>query len=113
MDDTDGPTAEPEVGTADGAAPAGDVPAAVEPDGDPLRFSNWVKRSATGAVMSGIALGFQQALEHPQNRPAIVQEASAEPEDPDAPLQLLFDPDSPQRTVAIVRPPREPETPPA
>lgn len=75
--------------------------------GDPLRFSQWVKRSATGAVLSGIALGLQQALDHPDNRPAIIHEASSEPDDPDAPLRLIFDPDSPERTVAIIRAPRE------
>jgi hypothetical protein len=75
---------------------------------DPLRFSQWMKRSATGAVLSGIALGLQQALEVKRERPAFVMEAPGEPEDPDAPLVLHFDPDDPTKTVAIVRTPVDP-----
>jgi hypothetical protein len=87
--------------------PADDVP----PGSDPLRFHQWMKRSATGAVLSGIALGLQQALEPKRNLPAFVMEAPGEPEDPDAPITLHFDPDDPTKTVAVVRAPR-PDTPP-
>jgi hypothetical protein len=72
---------------------------------DPLRFNNWMKRSATGAVMTGIAVGLQQALEVPRKQPAFVIVASDEPEDPDGPIDLRFDPDSPADTVAIIRRP--------
>jgi len=89
------------------------------PDGkDPLRFNNWMKRSATGAVMTGIAVGLQQALQAPRQEPAFVIEASGEPEDPDRPIDLHFDPDSPADTVAIIRhqgigePPDGPTDPP-
>ena len=34
-----------------------------DPGKDPLRFSNWMKRSATGAVMTGIAVGLKEALQ--------------------------------------------------
>jgi hypothetical protein len=92
-------------GTADG------------PEGakDPLRFSNWMKRSTTGAVMTGIAMGLQQALE-PQNREVpFVIEAKGEPDDPDRPIDLRFDPDSPADTVAVIRRPAtaDPATSPA
>ncbi len=70
---------------------------------DPRRFNDWRKRSATGAVMTGIALGLQEALELPRQRPALVIEAPGEPDDPDHPIDLRFDPDSPEGTVAIVR----------
>jgi hypothetical protein len=80
---------------------------------DPLRFSNWMKRSATGAVMTGIAMGLQQALE-PQNRQVpFVIEAKGEPEDPDRPIDLRFDPDSPADTVAIIRQPATGDDPPS
>ncbi len=80
---------------------------------DPLRFNRWMKRSASGAVLSGIALGLQQALEHKRETPAFVLEAPGEPEDPDAPITLHFDPDDPTKTVAVIRSPRgDPEHPP-
>ena len=85
---------------------------------DPLRFNNWMKRSATGAVMTGIAVGLQQALQAPRQEPAFVIEASGEPEDPDRPIDLHFDPDSPADTVAVIRhqgvgdPPDPPTGPP-
>jgi hypothetical protein len=95
-----------ESGDEDGAE-SGDEPGAE--DGaelrDPLRFNNWMKRSAAGAVMTGIAVGLQQALELPRQQPAFVIEASGEPEDPDRPIDLRFDPDSPADTVAIIRRP--------
>ncbi len=69
---------------------------------DPLRFNNWMKRSTTGAVMTGIALGLQHALEARREKPAFVMEA---PDDPDAPIDLRFDPDNPANTVAIIRGP--------
>ena len=70
---------------------------------DPLRFNQWMKRSAAGAVLSGIALGLQQALEPKRELPAFVMEAPGEPEDPDAPITLRFDPDDPTKTVAVIR----------
>ncbi len=70
---------------------------------DPLRFSNWMKRSATGAVMSGISIGLREALQPTKNQPAFVMEATGLPEDPDNPIRLQFDPDSPADTVAIIR----------
>lgn len=70
---------------------------------DPMRFNHWMKRSATGAVLSGIALGLQQALEQKREVPAFIMEAPGEPEDPDAPITLRFDPDDPTKTVAVIR----------
>jgi hypothetical protein len=70
---------------------------------DPLRFNNWMKRSATGAVMTGISLGLREALENKKNEPAFMIEASGQPEDPDNPISLHFDPDNPADTVAIIR----------
>jgi hypothetical protein len=84
---------------------------------DPLRFNNWMKRSATGAVMTGIAVGLQQALQLPRQEPAFVIEASGEPHDPNRAIDLHFDPDNPADSVAIIRrpapakPPEEPSAP--
>ncbi len=70
---------------------------------DPLRFSSWMKRSAAGAVMTGIAVGLHEALE--PERPAVpfVIEAPGDPHDPDGRIDLRFDPDSPSGTVAVIR----------
>lgn len=83
--------------------------------GDPLRFSNWMKRSATGAVMTGIAFGLKEALQPKREEVALVIEAPGEPDDPDKPIDLRFDPESPADTVAIIRRPgaAEPPSPPA
>jgi hypothetical protein len=73
---------------------------------DPLRFNRWMKRSATGAVMTGISLGLREALEQTKNEPALMIEASGQPDDPDHPIELHFDPDNPADTVAVIRQPR-------
>lgn len=121
--DPDGPRSDAEAGAGpgalplegshlgDGLDPPGDADVDIDGDDeavphDPLRFSQWMKRSATGAVLSGIALGLQQALERKREVPAYVMEAPGEPEDPDAPITLHFDPDDPTKTVAVIRTPR-------
>ena len=53
--------------------------------------------------MTGVALGLQQALERRREIPAFVMEAPGEPDDPDAPIHLHFDPDDPTKTVAVIR----------
>jgi hypothetical protein len=70
---------------------------------DPLRFSSWMKRSTTGAVLTGIALGLQHALEKEREQPAFVMEAPGEPDEPEGPIALHFDPDDPGKTVAVIR----------
>jgi hypothetical protein len=79
---------------------------------DSLRFDRWRKRSATGAVLTGVALGLQHALDRPKQEPAIVVEASGEPEDDDAPFVVHLDPDDPTRTVVVVREQRSSPPPP-
>ena len=78
------------------AAAAGEGP-------DPLRFSRWMKESATGAVLTGVTLGLQRALER-RDRPAIVVDAPGEPEGEEPLIRLQFDPDDPSKTFAVVRP---------
>jgi len=63
---------------------------------DPLRFNNWMKRSATGAVITGIALGLQKALEAEKPAVPFVIEAS-EPDDPDGLIDLEVRPGQPFR----------------
>ena len=99
-----GGDAEGEVGPA-GDDEAGDAFAGdADPTGrDPLRFNRWMRSSASGGILTGIALGLQHALEERREQPAFVMEAPGEPDDPDAPISLHFDPDDPTKTVAVIR----------
>ena len=62
-------------------------------------------RSAVGAVMLGIARGFQAVFEpRDKEKPAIVQEAD-DPEKEDGPYSVSFDVDHPENTVIRFRSP--------
>jgi len=70
--------------------------------GSPDRFTR-IRRSTAGMMMTGIAIGLQEALELPKKEPAFVIKASSDPEGPQGPIDLHFDPDDPTKTVAIIR----------
>ena len=75
-----------------------------EPAGtSPTRFEK-VRRSSAGVIMTGIALGLQDALELPKKEPAFVIQAAGEPDGDQGPIDLQFDPDDPSNTVAVIRP---------
>jgi hypothetical protein len=82
-----------EDGTDDGGPPAE----------APTRFDK-VRRSTAGVMMTGIALGLQDALELPRKEPAFVIKAAGEPDGEPGPIDLQFDPDDPANTVAVIRP---------
>ncbi len=67
-------------------------------------FDRWRRRSVTGAVMTGIALGLQEVFTGPKPEIAIVHEAPGEPPAEDQAIALSFDPDQPHRAVAVIRP---------
>jgi hypothetical protein len=71
-----------------------------EPVTQPAR---WRRRTASGVVLTCIALGLQEALEDAKNVPAIVQPAPGGPPGPE-PIDLYMDPDHPEYTVAVIRP---------
>jgi hypothetical protein len=73
------------------------------PEGS-LRFDRWRRRSAAGAMMTGIAFGLQEALERKRKEVPIVQQADGDPAGPEGPIELQFDPDHPEKTVAVIRP---------
>ncbi len=73
------------------------------PEGS-LRFERWRRRSAAGAMMTGIAFGLQEALERERKEVPIVQQADGDPSGPQGPIELRFDPDHPEKTVAVIRP---------
>ena len=74
----------------------------------PSRVVSWSRRSAMGAVLTGMALGLQEVLE-PKRDTAIVIEVDADGEPHDLPIRLLLDPDDPSGSLCIVR--RDPPPP--
>ena len=69
-----------------------------------FRFERWRRRSATGAVLTAVALGLREALESEKERPAIVQPAPDGDGRRMKPIDLHLDPDNVEATVAVVRP---------
>jgi hypothetical protein len=88
---------------AQNPGPGESEPESEEPSGDPLRFDRWRRRSAAGAMMTGIAFGMQEALDQKRKEPPIVQQVDGDP-GPQGPIELQFDPDHPEKTVAVIRP---------
>jgi hypothetical protein len=73
-------------------------------DEAPTRFEQWRRRTATGVVLSAIALGLREALEGPRDKPAIVQEYEEDPIREDDPIELHMEWGSPADTWVVVRP---------
>jgi hypothetical protein len=67
-------------------------------------FESWRRRSTTGAVLTGIALGLRHALELKQDPPAIVQEAPGGPPADEEPFSVLLDGEHPNESVVVIRP---------
>lgn len=65
------------------------------------RMSHWRRTSAMGAVMTGLALGFQEVFD-PEEERAIEIEVDADGEPGDLPVRLFLDPDSPAGSICIV-----------
>jgi hypothetical protein len=81
---------------------------ATEPEGPghtalPPKMEAWRKRSATGAILTGFALGLQQALEAPKDEPTIVMETSGDPPR-DLPVEADFEYGRPRQSVVSIRP---------
>lgn len=67
------------------------------------RVARWSRSSTMGMALRGAALGFEGVLRPDPDRPVIVQEAANGQLD-DKPVRLYFVPNSPELTVAVVRP---------
>jgi hypothetical protein len=84
-------------------------PEPVEDEGEaghtalPPKVEAWRKRSATGAILTGFALGLQQALETPKEEPSIVMETSGDPPQ-DLPVEAEFEYGRPRQSVVSIRP---------
>jgi hypothetical protein len=71
--------------------------------GPPPKFEAWRRRSATGAILTGFALGLQEALEAKREEPSIVIQTSGEPPE-DLPVESDFEFRRPRRSVVHIRP---------
>lgn len=69
----------------------------------PPKVEAWRKRSAAGAILTGFALGLQQALETKREDPSIVVQTSGEPPD-DLPVEADFEYGRPRQSVVNIRP---------
>ncbi len=83
----------------------------------PGKVEAWRRRSATGAVLTGFALGLQQVFEAKKDEPAVVMETSGDPPR-DLPVEADFEYGRPRSSVVNIRPwllpgdgqPTEPQT---
>jgi len=69
----------------------------------PPRVEAWRRRTATGALLTGMARGLGQVFEPERDRPAIVAEAPGEPFGPPRPVEAVLDPDDPAASTLVVR----------
>lgn len=69
----------------------------------PPKLEAWRKRSAAGAILTGFALGLQQALEKRKEEPSIVMETSGDPPR-DLPVEAEFEYGRPRQSVVQIRP---------
>jgi hypothetical protein len=69
----------------------------------PPRIESWRRRSATGAILTGFALGLKQVLEPQRDEPAIVMQVSGEPVR-DLAVDAQLNDLQPSESVVTVRP---------
>jgi hypothetical protein len=69
----------------------------------PTKMESWRKRSATGAILTGFALGLQEVFEPKRDEPAIVVQTSGDPPK-DLPVDADFEYQRPRQSVVSIRP---------
>lgn len=69
----------------------------------PPKIEAWRKRSATGAILTGLALGLQEALEKEREDPSITMQTSGAPPK-DLPVEADFEFRRPRHSVVNIRP---------
>ena len=97
----------------EGADPGAEFPTddTASDDGDdddvhtglPPKFESWRRRSATGAILTGFALGLQQAFGKEHEQPSIVMETSGDPPT-DLPVEADMELSRPRQSVVNIRP---------
>ena len=69
----------------------------------PPKLEAWRRRSATGAILTGLALGFQQALEAPREQATVTIETSGTPPR-DLPVDAEVEVLRPRQSIVSIRP---------
>lgn len=69
----------------------------------PPKIEAWRRRSAAGAILTGFALGLQEALEKRKEQPGIVMETSGDPPR-DLPVEADFEYGRPRHSTVQIRP---------
>jgi hypothetical protein len=69
----------------------------------PPKMEAWRRRSAAGAILTGFALGLQEALETKRQEPSIVIQTSGDPPK-DLPVEADFEYGRPRQSVVSIRP---------
>jgi hypothetical protein len=69
----------------------------------PPPIESWRRRSAMGAILTGIAMGLKEALEPQRDEPGVVIQVSGEPVD-DLPVEAHVDDQRPRESVVTIRP---------
>jgi hypothetical protein len=69
----------------------------------PPRWEAWRRTSATGAILTGVALGLQQVFEPQRQEVAIVAPAPTEPLHPTGPVSVQLDAENPSASRILVR----------
>jgi hypothetical protein len=101
----DEPSDEPDTGS-DGADPGGEplTGGGVEDHTAlPPRLEAWRKRSATGAILTGLARGLQQVFEKEPEQPGIIMTTSGNPPK-DLPVDADVEQGRPRQSVVNIRP---------
>jgi hypothetical protein len=79
----------------------------------PAKFDTWRRRSAVGAVATGIALGLKDVFYPTNNEPVITAEAPGDPPDADRGIRVVLDPDDPTKSRVIFPSPTDDPPPPS
>lgn len=96
---------------ADSTARAGTAPRVTDAEdpedhhrtGLPPKAESWRRRSATGAVLTGFAMGLREVFEPERKEPAITMETSGEPPT-DLPVEAELEAATTRRSVVRIRP---------
>jgi len=106
-----------DVESQDGDEFVGDAPPGADPDEseDGGGFDSWRRKSALGAVGTGLARGLQAVFATPVDEVVIVASVPGDPPDAGDRVRVILDLDDPAKSVAIVPPPPGPagDDPPA
>ena len=67
-------------------------------------IDRWRRRTAAGAVLASVARGLQQVFDPERKERVVIEQEAPGPLDDPEPVELHFDPDSPQASFVVLRP---------